>query len=788
MSSVRWRKVLNDLWLHKSRTALAALAISVGIVGAGAVLDTWSLVRNGTRSEFTSSEPASATVRTTSVEAALMDEIRRLPSIRFAEARSVTSASALTSTGWRPALLMSAPDFSSVRIGVIKPEQGTWPPRDGQVAIESSSLDFAGVAVGDRLPIRIGNGDVVELPVSAVARDVGLAPGWMEHIVYTLVTPATLAQLGGSAAMSEVRIVVIDRSISREQVREVAQEVKGVIEASGRTVSDIEVPIPGRHIHAAQIDSLLFTQGAFGALALLLSGFLVVNLVSAMLAGQVREIGVMKALGASPAQIAGMYSILTLVIGAAASVVAIPIAFVIGKRYAEFTASLLNFDVSAARVPAWVIVTQLAVGLVLPLVASAIPVWRGSTMPVTDAVNDFGIREKRGGKEVALQRFSGFARPVLLSLRNAFRRRARMILTLVTLAVGGAVYLGAINLRQSVIDSVDTLFGSQRFDMVLRFAEPHAVDSIESIVSSVTGVARAEAWSGARAAVKRRDGTVGNAFPVTAMPAASVMMLPSIRTGRWLKSGDGNDIVVNQRLIDEEPALSVGSTVTLVIKGGETSWRIVGVSDSNPSPIAYAPRETIAPLVAGGRASAVVVASSLKSPASEFDVMQRLRTTLEDNGFAIQSGQLMREQRTVVEDHLLMVAGFLGIMAKLIIIVGGLGLASTLSMGVLERTREIGVMRAVGARNLWIAGIILIEGLVISTASWLAAIPLSIPMSAILARAFGRIMFSVPVTFLSPADGLLRWLAVVTLVAIAACAWPALRAMRIPTARALAYE
>jgi putative ABC transport system permease protein len=363
-----------------------------------------------------------------------------------------------------------------------------------------------------------------------------------------------------------------------------------------------------------------------------------------------------------------------------------------------------------------------------------------------------------------------------------------MILTLVTLAVGGAVYLGAINLRQSVIDSVDTLFGSQRFDMVLRFAEPHAVDSIESIVSPVTGVARAEAWSGARAAVKRRDGTVGNAFPVTAMPAASVMMLPSIRTGRWLKSGDGNDIVVNQRLIDEEPALSVGSTVTLVIKGGETSWRIVGVSDSNPSPIAYAPRELIAPLVAGGRASAVVVASSLKSPASEFDVMQRLRTTLEDNGFAIQSGQLMREQRTVVEDHLLMVAGFLGIMAKLIIIVGGLGLASTLSMGVLERTREIGVMRAVGARNLWIAGIILIEGLVISTASWLAAIPLSIPMSAILARAFGRIMFSVPVTFLSPADGLLRWLAVVTLVAIAACAWPALRAMRIPTARALAYE
>ena len=148
----------------------------------------------------------------------------------------------------------------------------------------------------------------------------------------------------------------------------------------------------------------------------------------------------------------------------------------------------------------------------------------------------------------------------------------------------------------------------------------------------------------------------------------------------------------------------------------------------------------------------------------------------------------MSEQRAVVEDHLLMVAGFLGIMAQLIIVVGGLGLASTLSIGVLERTREIGVMRAVGARNSWIAGIVKIEGLVISTASWLVAIPLSIPMSIVLARAFGRIMFPIPVVLLPGAGGVFRWLAVVTIVSIAACAWPAMRAIRVPTARALAYE
>jgi putative ABC transport system permease protein len=148
----------------------------------------------------------------------------------------------------------------------------------------------------------------------------------------------------------------------------------------------------------------------------------------------------------------------------------------------------------------------------------------------------------------------------------------------------------------------------------------------------------------------------------------------------------------------------------------------------------------------------------------------------------------MSEQRAVIEDHLLMVAGFLGIMAKLIIIVGGLGLASTMSLGVLERTREIGVMRAIGASHGSILGMVQIEGLVIALLSWLAAIPLSIPMSVVLAKAFGRIMLPVPVNIQPDITGMVRWLAVVVTVSAIACLWPAVRAIRIPTARALAYE
>jgi putative ABC transport system permease protein len=266
------------------------------------------------------------------------------------------------------------------------------------------------------------------------------------------------------------------------------------------------------------------------------------------------------------------------------------------------------------------------------------------------------------------------------------------------------------------------------------------------------------------------------------------MMTATIREGRWLRSGDTNALVINSRLVEDEPQLELGSTVTLNIRGAATTWTVVGIAQSNPSPIAYAARETIAPLVAEGKAGAVVVASAFQGSASQFDLIQRLRARLGENGLEVRSQQLMVEQRKVVEDHLLMVAGFLGIMGQLIIVVGGLGLTSTMSLGVLERTREIGVMRAIGAGHRAILGMIQIEGLVVALLSWIVAIPLSAPISVILSRAFGRIMFPVPARLEPQISGVLSWLLVVVLVSLVACAWPALRAMRVPTARALSYE
>jgi putative ABC transport system permease protein len=363
-----------------------------------------------------------------------------------------------------------------------------------------------------------------------------------------------------------------------------------------------------------------------------------------------------------------------------------------------------------------------------------------------------------------------------------------MVLTLVTLAMGGAVYLGALNLRASVMGSVDLLYASQRYDMTLRFARAWQAESLETAIRATTGVAGAEAWAAGRGARWRDDATLGNSFAIAAPPVDTRLFVPKLVAGRWLRATDANAIVVNTRILEDDPSFAPGTDITLLVAGKRARWRVVGVIETGPSATGFVARETLARMMNTGRVDRAVVAVADTSAASRVALVQQLRSDLASRGFDVQTSQLVQAARVVMEDHLLMVVGFLGIMSNLMIVVGGLGLAATMSLAVLERTREIGVLRAIGARHGAILSMIQVESLVIALASWLIALPLSVPMSVVLGNAFGRIMIPVPVSFAPGLTGVLRWLAVVLVVSIAASAWPALRATRITTARALAYE
>lgn len=782
----RWRKMWREAWLHKTRTCLVIVAMTLGLIGAGALLNSWALLRAVTQRTYLGSLPPAATLVLDQLDAALLEEIRALPDIAVARARRTVGASVQMGGAWRRVELFALDDFERPDIGLLRGEVGEWPPRDGSLVIERSALEFSGATVGEDLTLRVGKA-MHALPVRGIVRDVGLAPGWMDHVVYAFATPATLANLGVSTDLNEVQFRLRDTGADRAAVRRVAGAVKALAERQGRRVLNIDVPEPGQHMHAAQMDSMLLVQAAFAVLTLVVCGLLVFNLIAAMLASQVREIGVMKAMGGRSGQIAAMYVGFAAALGLLAALLALPLALAGGRWYAAFRAEMLNFPLNGASVPVGIVALQLATGLLLPLLAAALPVARGCRLSVAAALRDLGLADGAPRARRSLP-IGGLGRPLLLSLGNALRRRSRLIMTMLALAIGGAVYLGAANLRVAMLGSVDELYAAHRFAISLRFADSVPVEAAQAVARAVAEVDDVEGWTTADARHVFADGTQGSDFAVYGVPPASALFVPKLSSGRWLQDGDTRALVIAARLLRDDAELRPGAQVPLLLDGEVAMWNVVGVAETGPESAVYVPRRALSELRGEDRATSLVVATSARGVVAQLDLIQRLRNSLDAAGMPVGGSLRMDESRRVAEDHLLMVLQFLGSMGWVMILVGGMGLASTLSLAVLERRREIGVLRAIGAGHGDIVLLVVLEGVIIAACAWLIALPLSVPISASLAAAFGRIMFPVPAIYLPEPRGVCIWLFVVVVVAILASLWPALRATRVPAAVALSYE
>ena len=165
-----------------------------------------------------------------------------------------------------------------------------------------------------------------------------------------------------------------------------------------------------------------------------------------------------------------------------------------------------------------------------------------------------------------------------LSLRNTFRRRSRLIMTLITLTLGGMLFMTVGSIRLSLGNLIDEALAYNQFDIQIQFERNYRTAQIEQIVQSVPGVIAAESWGSGSATYIRGDGSEGDQIAITSLPAESEMVQPTLIEGRWLLPGDENAIVLTQSIMANEPDIAVGDTVTLEIDDKNRQWVVVGVA------------------------------------------------------------------------------------------------------------------------------------------------------------------------------------------------------------------
>jgi putative ABC transport system permease protein len=818
-----WRKVFRDFTGELGRSVFVVLAIAAGVAGFSAVLSSRAILTRALNEGYLATNPASATIRTDRVDDALVAAVLSGHGVSDAEPRrTVSGRMRVGPAEWRNVVFFVVKDYGNIRVSRLVREGGAWPPGPGEMLVERDAFGVARAKIGDTVIVRTAHGEDTPLRITGRVHDVGQAQARMENLVYAYVTLATLERLGEEPYLDQLNILAAENRFDEAHVRKVAAEVAKVVEAAGHPVRRLDVPEPGKHPHASINGLLLLSMSAFGLFVLVLAGILVVNLMTAMLASQVRQIGVLKTVGGTRAKVAAIYLAHALLLGVAAVVIAIPAGQLGARILSRAMAVFLNFDVPSFATPAWIYALAGAIGVATPLVAALVPVWRATGVTVREALADYGVSRSAFGTsrfDRAIAGVGGATRPVLLALRNGFRRRGRLVLTVVTLAAGGVFFLSALNVRAALAATLDKLFATRKFDLSVGLGGMQRTEAVERAARATRGILRTECWiategtladpaeeanklsasspheaaggGGLHGGGRGGGGASPDRFTVLAIPAPTTMLAPDFAAGRALAAGDVDAIVVNTALVSKWPAVPwrVGETVSFRMGPATTTWRVVGiVREPFSPPVAYVPLRFFEMHGHEGVANSVRFTLARTDRASVDRTRSDLETNLRREGIRALSSTTAAESRFGFDQHMLMISVFLLVVSALLGGVGGLGLATTTSIHVLERRRELGILRAIGATPAAVRRIVVAEAAVVALLAWAVAVVVAYPVGRAAGDAIVRLLFPTGLEPRYQTGGALVWLAVSLVLAAAASAAPAWRASRRPIREALEYE
>ena len=795
--SSRWKKVWADFWGNKSRTILTIITIAVGVLAVGFNTNLGLYMAESMDGDYLSASPSEATVYAGPLNDDMVKIAREIPGVDAAEGRRAVNATVVRTDDKQVSIQLTAledPDHST--INQLKPALGetSLPALSEKQFIVDASAQSLGYKPGDKIVVELSNGKLRELTFAGYMHDVTGFPFGFTNSMDAFVTPKTLDWLGGSENYDSLAISVAEKQTDQDHVTKVAQAVADRVERAGATVYFVSVYQPGHHFAYSISNGVFFILTVLGYMTVFLSGFLIVNTITALMAQQTRQIGIMKAVGGGNSQVFTMYLVLILAFGLVALGIASPLANSLAKTFGGGMAQYLNFHPAPYVGYRSAFIQQVIVALVVPLLAALLPIYNSVRVTVREAISDYGIGGNAKPKDKSVSKGALFlTRPMRLSLRNAYRKKTRLMLTLITLVLGGAIFIGVYNLWASFDKTIEDIQGYFLADINMSFGRYYRFDEVAAIAKKVPGVSSVEGWTEYAGTLVSEDKEgAGTQILFVAPPSTSTLIDPVITAGRWLTTGDENAIVIGNHLLNIFPDLKVGDWLTIKVNEKETKWHIVGVysiTGNVSPPLLYVNYEYLSKLVgAPGQVYSLRVLTEQHDAISQRRISDQLQALYQAEGISIESTQLgaefIRDQKAQTD----ILVYFMLAMAGMIAIVGGLGLMGTMSINVLERTREIGVMRAIGASNGDIQGIVIVEGMVVGLISWAISILFAIPITGILCFGVGMAILTAPMPAVYGVTGIIAWLIFTIVLATIASALPARRASRLTVRDTLAYE
>jgi putative ABC transport system permease protein len=355
------------------------------------------------------------------------------------------------------------------------------------------------------------------------------------------------------------------------------------------------------------------------------------------------------------------------------------------------------------------------------------------------------------------------------------------------------MFIAVFSTRESMGVQIDEVARYLLYDVAIGVSGQTNQHTAEREALRVEGVTLVESRINIRGRLQHPDGSGESELQLIGVPYDDQTIDPFITQGRWLTPEDTVGVVINEDVLDDAPWLTVGSTIRVDLGGYTREFEVVGITTRQiTSAIGYVSYRYLTKLT--GRQNQVDEVRVRTSPYSIADIstQRRIADDLEDQfesaGIPSSAGNVRNDVLANISDVFDILLVFLLIMAGILASVGGLGLAGTMSMNVIERTREIGVLRAVGASNRDVRHVVLIEGMTVGLLSWSLAILASFPVGKALSNAVGYAVFLTTPPYKYSLSGVIGWLVLAVLISAVASLGPAQRASRLTVREVLAYE
>ena len=795
MGVIRY-KTWYDLWKNKGRTLQVVLIIAIGAFAIGTTMGARELISRDINHTWQATTPPMIGMWVDPpIDQTMLDTLGHMRGVAAIEGslQQTIKWRRHPTDPWQQAELIARPDYEVQQISRLALDSGGWPARK-TIAVERGhdlgQADSLYFEIEDKIyPVELGG-----VTYNTTAEPAGFGSG---PTFYT--TRERFEQLTGEGNFN-IFYAILPRYDPAEATA-LADQMQQHLEKQGFEVgaalpNDRRTTPPNEHFIQDDLNAVFFLLTSMAGTALVLGLFLVYNTITAIISQQINQIGMMKAVGASVWQILFIFFSQVIVYALLALLLAIPLGALGAQGLRILLVGMFNMQPGPLTIVPNVILVQSAVALLAPVLVAVIPILVGARVTVREAISTYGLGSTAGILEQLLIKSRALPRTLALTVGNTFRNKWRVFFTQITLVGSGLIFMMVMNADASLRYTFsEVLFSIINANVFLSLEHQERIKNIEALALTSPAVTTVETWNFAGGTLRPQGQPESNddrSASLRGMPLPSQTYRPELRAGRWLQPDDTYAVVLHQKLA-QEVGVGVGDWVTLKMpQQRESHWQVVGLSfDPFNSQGANVPRQTLArELHEVGLGRYLRLQTVRQDAAGEAQAAAELRALYEANGYKIEADDedtAHRITEDVMSGGIAIIINLLASMAVVIALVGGVALSGVLSINVLERRREIGVMRAIGASSWQILRIFIGEGLLLAWLSWLIAWPLSFPAGRLLVAGLQGIIGDELSYHTSPL-GQLYWLGIVTVLAIAASLLPARGATQISVRESLAYQ